>query len=282
MSTMRTESVAPSGDFQIISTLRFDPSLPNAIEQRNVESFPKSPYYLLPYHQTRLLNAARAVNWPKAVGFCEQGLDGLVRIFDNFIPDKTKAWRLRILINNEGTCKVEANPTTIIDLNTLFLPSEDRPRSDPWLVYVDTEPTTPSVFTTHKTTVREHYTAARLRAGITSPQMPAEVLVVNLKGEIMEGSITTPYFQLRKSGKEDMGNDSSPKWITPPLSSGGNAGTTRQYALSQGFCTEQVVTAAEIRDGEECWLSNGARGFVPGRIVRNASNGSRCNDDREK
>ncbi|KAI5287580.1 hypothetical protein KEM52_001519, partial [Ascosphaera acerosa] len=56
-------------------------------------------------------------------------------------------------------------------------------------------------------------------------------------------------------------------WVTPPLSTGCNASTTRAYALAQGMCREEAVSVASIVDGEEIWLSNGLRGFVPG-VVR--------------
>ncbi|KAI5305238.1 hypothetical protein KEM56_004939 [Ascosphaera pollenicola] len=55
-------------------------------------------------------------------------------------------------------------------------------------------------------------------------------------------------------------------WVTPPLSSGCNASTTRAYALARGMCREESVKADSIVDGEEIWLSNGLRGFIPGII----------------
>ncbi|KAK1144489.1 Aminodeoxychorismate lyase [Aspergillus melleus] len=254
--------------FQIISTLRYDPALPDVL------SYPDSlrtPYYLLPFHQDRLLRAAQCFEWQAAIDFLEKDADQFLQFLDSFIPDKTKAWRLRIVIDQHGVGTVEANPTPTLDLSGLLIPSETHSSSSsaPWRVYIDTKPTKPSKFTTHKTTAREDYTSARLRSGIHSPQEQAEVLVVNPEGEIMEGSITTPYFRRRNHVRTDQAT--GPDWITPPLSSGGNAGTTRRYALAQGFCTEQVIRAADLVDGEECWLSNGVRGFIRGRVVLNGT-----------
>ncbi|RJE22673.1 hypothetical protein PHISCL_04976 [Aspergillus sclerotialis] len=260
--------------FQIISSLRYDPALPGLLSQDAPEisaGFHTSPYYLLPYHQNRLLNAARHFRWEKAVEFLSQDLNTLVQIFDTFLPVKTKPWRLRIVIDRNGTCNVEANPTTPIELLN-FLPFQAPSHLNVWRVYVDSVSTVPSAFTTHKTTARDNYTAARVRAGILSPQELAEVLVINPEGQVMEGSITTPYFRPRTSqgqSVEDLDKDIGAKWITPPLSCGGNAGTTRQYALDHGLCTEQVITATELVDGEECWLSNGVRGFVRGVVILN-------------
>lgn len=273
--TMAADSASTHPEsFQIISSLRYDPTIPSVIGQDAPGDYREpfsTPYYLLPYHRDRLMNAARHFRWEKALDFLSQDLSSLVQVFDGFIPDKTKPWRLRIVIDYIGTCNVEANPTASIDPRNL-LPFQAPPsQSSNWRVYVDSESTIPSAFTTHKTTARENYTAARVRAGIQSPQELAEVLVINPNGQVMEGSITTPYF--RRRHLQDMSsaanNKSIPEWITPPLSSGGNAGTTRQYALDRGFCTEQVITAAELLDGEECWLSNGVRGFMRGVIILN-------------
>ncbi|PLB53763.1 hypothetical protein P170DRAFT_346133 [Aspergillus steynii IBT 23096] len=262
-----------ASSFQIISTLRYDPALPNVLRASPSESYPDTlctPYYLLPYHQDRLLSAAQCFKWQAAIEFLEKDRDQFLQFLDTFIPDKTKPWRLRIVIDQHGVGTVEANPTTTIDLSGLLVPSETNTSSSPWRVYVDTQPTTPSAFTTHKTTARDDYTSARLRSGIQSPQEQAEVLVVNPQGEIMEGSITTPYFRRKESVSETddrAGQAIGPDWITPPLSSGGNAGTTRRYALAQGFCTEKIIRATDLIDGEECWLSNGARGFIRGIVV---------------
>lgn len=265
-----------ASSFRIISSLRYDPALPNAIAQCAAHSYPdplRTPYYLLPYHQDRLINAARHFNWHHALSFLEQDLSTFVSLLDCFISDRAKPWRLRVVVEDKPTARggfvVEVNPTASIEPSQLLLPSEGsvhKPAESLWRVYVDTQPIVPSAFTTHKTTAREYYTAARERAGIKLSQEQAEVLVVNPAGEVMEGSITTPYFRWR-SGTASDDDKTSPEWITPPLSCGGNAGTTRRYALAQGFCTEQVISTSELVDGEECWLSNGVRGFMRGIVV---------------
>ncbi|KAJ6133041.1 Aminotransferase class IV [Penicillium samsonianum] len=253
-----TENSSSPQSFEIISSLRFDPGLSDAA-CRHASSYPdphKSPYYLLAYHQDRLIAAAAHFQWNGALNWLQQDLQSFEEFLDSSIADRSKAWRLRIVVNSKGKARVEANPTVSIDLMSLFIPSlHTNPSLPVWRVYVDTQSTIPSAFTTHKTTARDDYTSARLRAGINSPTDLAEVLVVNPNGEVMEGSITTPYFL-----RDHM-------WITPPLSSGGNAGTTRRYALSQGFCLEHTISRDELVDGELCWLSNGVRGFIRGQII---------------
>ncbi|PYH95309.1 D-aminoacid aminotransferase-like PLP-dependent enzyme [Aspergillus ellipticus CBS 707.79] len=254
-------------DFRIISSLRYDPALPAIVGAADFYPDPlRTPYYLLPYHQERLRSAATCFGWDKAITFLKQDLHQFAQFLDSFIPDNTKPWRLRIVMDSTGACDVEVNPTASMDPLSLLTPSQSTSQSNTWRVYIDPERIAPSALTTHKTTTRDFYTAARLRSGITSLLEQAEVLLVNPSGEIMEGSITTPYFRRRDTTRGD-----NKDWVTPPLSSGGNAGTTRQYALAQGFCTEQVITAADLVDGEECWLSNGVRGFIRGRIVLRGS-----------
>jgi 4-amino-4-deoxychorismate lyase len=259
--------------FQIISSLRYEPALPDVLRTQPADAYPgplRSPYYLLPYHRERLLKAAECFGWSKAATFLQQDVESFAKHLHSFIPDRTKPWRLRIVIDRDGACAVEVNAAAPIDTLSLLLPSEMNQTSTPWRVTVDSQRTVPSPFTTHKTTSRDNYTAARLRAKITSPQDPAEVLIVNPYEEIMEGSITTPYFRRRRSTSTQVKidqEDAEPAWVTPPLSSGGNAGTTRRYALAQGFCSEQAITVADLIDGEECWLSNGVRGFFRGRVL---------------
>lgn len=260
--------MASSEPFQIISSLRYDPQLPELLARSPSKDYPdslKTPYYLLPYHRDRLRNAASHFQWEKALKFLNQNLSDFVRVLDTFIPEKTQSWRLRIVIDRNGNCTVDANPTAPMDSLTLLLPLPSTP-TPTWRVVVDSQTIVPSAFTTHKTTAREDYAAARTRVGIQSPAEQTEVLVVNPDGHVMEGSITTPYFRRRSNHPYE---ESATKWVTPPLSSGGNAGTTRRYALDSGFCAEQVILATQLVDGEVCWLSNGVRGFIPGVVIRN-------------
>jgi len=258
--------------FQIISSLRYDPCLTEAIA-RNADNYPdpkNSPYYLLPYHRDRLIAAAHHFGWKDASNWLSRDLESFESFLDESIPDRSKPWRLRIVVDINGKRSVDVNPTAMIDPLNLLIPSRTSSAPPVWRVYIDSQPILPSGFTTHKTTARDDYTAARLRAGINSPAETAEVLLINPKGEVMEGSITTPYFQRRRPNSMPSGqNSAEPAWITPPLSSGGNAGTSRRYALSQGFCIEQTILEKDLVDGEECWLSNGVRGFMLGVVVLN-------------
>jgi branched-subunit amino acid aminotransferase/4-amino-4-deoxychorismate lyase len=66
------------------------------------------------------------------------------------------------------------------------------------------------------------YDNARKNVGIKNMSEKREVLIISESGEIMEGSLTSVYFW--REGK----------WVTPGLDSGGQAGTTRRWALDKG------------------------------------------------
>uniref|UniRef100_A0A093VIM9 Aminodeoxychorismate lyase n=1 Tax=Talaromyces marneffei PM1 TaxID=1077442 RepID=A0A093VIM9_TALMA len=285
----QSDDAAAATTFSLISSLRFDPNLPSIASIYAQESYPEphdSPYYLLRFHQDRLLEAATHFRWPKAVAFLQQPQDKFVEALDAFIPDHSKAWRLRIMVDAEGKCEVEVHPATAWPLRCMFLPTsfgelESLGGSFPWRLVIDTTSTEPSQFTTYKTTSRDHYNAARKRVGITSRTDPVEVLLFNPEGEVMEGSITCVYFRTRphyqphhrhhhRRRNQEEGKIWA-EWVTPPLSSGGMVSVTRQYALYHGFCAEQVIRVDELVDGERCLISNGVRGFMPAILELGAS-----------
>ncbi|KAK2759920.1 hypothetical protein FQN54_002656 [Arachnomyces sp. PD_36] len=277
-------------EFQIISTLRYDPDLAIAATNAPADSYPppqNSPYYLLSYHHARLLSAAKHFQWDRAIDALQnlsvvgRDLEPLSQTLDSHIPDKSKPWRIRVALSRDGSIAVTTGPTLPFSSYILLLPPPSQthlpsfstlPEPDGgggaiWRLYLDTQPITPSGFTTHKTTARDVYKEANERVGINSPEELAEVLVYNPLGEVMEGSKTTPYFRRRKTSTSSGGEEDGVEWVTPPLSSGGNDGTTRRYALSRGFCVQEVIRMTDIVEGEVCWLSNGVRGFMKAVVV---------------
>ena len=111
----------------------------------------------------------------------------------------------------------------------------------------------PCFSTKYKTTDRSIYD--EVRSVLLTPsknELPTEVLLVNMDMEIMEGSLTTPYF--KRGGI----------WTTPAATCGGNLGTTRRWALEASLCKEGLVSIESIQfgsPGEKVVLSNGVRGF---------------------
>ena len=130
-----------------------------------------------------------------------------------------------------------------------------------WRVFICFNEVMPTLFTQHKTSERHEYELALAEL----PKHPVdfryngidlrpEVLIINPRGDIMEGCISTPYFW--REGK----------WITPSDDCGGNLGTTRMWALKKGLCETGYITGASVKYDEIVVLSNGGRGFQAGIV----------------
>lgn len=279
-----------SENFQLFTSLRFDPTLLHLVDSQPGDvgwnSTKPSPYYMLDYHRDRMLKAASHWGWSKAVAAIE-GPGGLARL-ESFIAEQLsedtndQPKRIKVLLSQEGHFGLESSVVPATSLANLFPQqllgqsdnspadgqetSRDQPRLSPtYVVHLDDRPTRRSEYTHYKTTKREMYDQARVRAGLKPTDATQEVLIVDeATGSIMEGSLTTPYF-LRRG-----------RWVTPPVAekfstddgSGGQDGTTRRWALERGLAFEEEIKAQDVADGEAVWLSNGVRGFVYGKIKK--------------
>ena len=264
------------------------------------------PFYMLLYHRDRLLAAAEHFGWTEVVARLEgdDGLSrfyqDLIREVERTGLDRdppislkvyscsnlmlmssiTEDQQVRALFGRSRELAVEFNQIQPTSINHLFPPSlvheiqcngtahvvghlslhrgdgtvKFLDEGEPWCISVDTQCTQVSSFTAFKTTRRDMYNAARLRAGISTFKEPSEVILVNENGEAMEGSFTNIF--LHREGR----------WVTPPLSSGGHDGTVRRWLLEQGLCEEAVIHAKSIVNKEKCFISNGVKGILWGRI----------------
>lgn len=242
---------------------------------------------MLVFHRDRILQAAEHFGWAEAAEKIKgpKGLAHLLQELEKSINIQSAIpFRVKVLLDHHGIITVEHNPLPVTSEFNLYPRRIPPPRSaektkvspltggalevgaggtihgdpesgDVWIVVPDTIRTKPSSYTTYKTTKRDMYTDARERVGIKDFSEKKEVLILSDNdGEIMEGSLTSVYFW--RDGR----------WETPPVNSGGQAGTTRRWALDRKLCVEAVVKVDELVDGEECWISNGARGFIHGQV----------------
>ncbi|KAH6724606.1 aminotransferase class IV-domain-containing protein [Leptodontidium sp. MPI-SDFR-AT-0119] len=289
--TRKLTIMASQPDFQLFSSLRYDPlllplTINTAAWDGEIKFF--SPFYMLPFHRDRMLQAAEHFGWTKAADTIRgtEGFNFLLRKLNEAIDVKSETpLRVRTLLSHEGEIKVESNPVPKVERWTLYperipppLIAEpkmeaspltggaltlgendgihgDAPKGETWDIIPDSFRTTPSPYTSYKTTSRDMYVSARERVGIKDMTEKKEVLLVSDKdGEIMEGSLTSVFFW----------RDS--KWTTPSASSGGQIGTTRRWAIEEGYAAEGIVKVDSLVDGEECWISNGVRGFQYGKV----------------
>lgn len=273
-------------DFQLFTSLRYDPALLQVpvrkLSYAGWNSVNSSPLYMLDYHRDRMLRAATHWGWDAAIKVLQGdfGLKRLVELAESSIGwDQQSPLRVRIAITKDGELSITTGPVPETTLANLFPESLPPPEgvedsgTDQGIssklpgydILVDTPMTTRSEYTHFKTTKRAAYDGARQRAQISLTDLK-EVLIINeTNAAVMEGSITTPYFW--RNGK----------WVTPAVSkeysledgSGGQNGTSGRWALERGIVVEDTVLVGSLVDGEECWLSNGVRGFFFGRIKLN-------------
>ena len=240
-----------SPDFQVFSSLRFDPALRHVSGGSisggaSWNSVNVSPLYMLDFHRDRMLRAATHWGWDAAVANLS-GDDGLRRleslILQN-IPEDGPGFpqKVKVTVQEDGTMGVDISRVAEVDLSALYpkylprpgtLPSIDDhqvpPRSPEYKVVIADARTTRSEYTHFKTTKRDVYDRARRRADISLPDKKEVLLVNDTDGSIMEGSTTTPYFW--RNGI----------WVTsrvsqkynPTSGSGGQDGTSRRWALER-------------------------------------------------
>lgn len=246
-------------DFEILSTIRYDPLLTDSVDPNIFEpnSDNSKLFFLFDEHFYRLKFTLAYFEF----GF-EISRDELLFKLNEVIADldKSNSYRLRLTINKQGEVKITAHIAAqrynLFDgFNTL-----ENYTSKIWNLYIDSEPITISPFTSFKTTRRDRYNEARSRALDPNTDEPQEVLLYNTANQITEGSITNVAFKTidLKTGEE--------QWITPPLASGCLCGVVRHLLLTKGLISEKQINLKDVKVGDEVLLFNGLQGVVKGII----------------
>lgn len=151
------------------------------------------------------------------------------------------ALRCRLTLGAGGDMELEAVP---------LLPAPDRAwrvtihparlrSDDPWLG--------------HKTTNRALYDRARAAL----PEGVDELLFLNERGEVCEGTITNIFVTLEDGHR-----------ITPPRSSGLLPGILREEMLERGEVEECPVTLDMMRSARAIALGNSLRGEIPAQMLK--------------
>ncbi|MCQ4634346.1 aminotransferase class IV [Shinella sp. CPCC 100929] len=104
----------------------------------------------------------------------------------------------------------------------------------------------------HKTSRRAAYIAARAEIPAAEAE---EVLLLNERGELCEGSITSLFL-----------HDGSGILKTPPLASGLLAGVLRQELLDNGEAVEQTLRPEDLTQGT-IFVGNSLRGLIRGSLA---------------
>lgn len=176
----------------------------------------------LPLHLARLAGGAEALGYPCDAGAVTGALSVAVG---------TEALRVRLTLGADGGVEVTAAPLPAAKAEWRVGLASGRLRSDdPWLGL--------------KSTRRAAYDAARAAL----PDGLDEVVLLNERGEVCDGSITTVFFD-RGQGMR-----------TPPLSCGVLPGVLR----AELAVPEEVLMAADLPH-VRLWVGNALRGLIPAR-----------------
>lgn len=174
-------------------------------------------------HLARLQAGAAAMGWPCDVGAAAAAL----------VAPPGAAARLRLTLDRAGTIEVTRAPLPPSPAEwRLGLAAARLRSSDPWLRI--------------KSTRRAAYDDARA----TMPAGLDELLFLNERAELCDGTITTLFFD-RGAGLR-----------TPPLSCGLLPGVLRAELLENGACREEILPADDLPT-VRLWVGNALRGLMP-------------------
>lgn len=183
---------------------------------------------LWPLHRDRLRQGCAALGFPLDEGRVRLALDNRPR---------GQGRRLRLAVDQAGAVAVthqplpENPPFWRVAISPLRLDS-----ADPWLRI--------------KSSHRPAYDLARAAL----PEGVDEAILLNERGEICEGTITTLF--LRRGGR----------LLTPPLESGLLPGVLRRSLIEAGQAEEARLFPADLRRGV-IFMGNALRGLIPAQLI---------------
>jgi 4-amino-4-deoxychorismate lyase len=153
----------------------------------------------------------------------------------------TSPLRLRLFLHHGGTLELSKAPFTPLTADAQWQLRIARTRLD------SMDPLLP-----HKTSRRTAYDLAR--AEYTMPEAD-EVIMLNERGEVCEGTITSVFMR-------------QPDGIlaTPPLACGLLAGVLREELVESGRAVETVLTPNQLRAANEIFVGNSLRGLIRAHI----------------
>jgi 4-amino-4-deoxychorismate lyase len=208
----------PAG-FDLIETLRWEPA---------------AGFLRLDRHLARLATSARELGFDFSPAEIHRQLAT--------IAAGDAPLRVRLTLEPSGKADVTAYPFTPLAPDTVWRLGIARTRLDAG-----------NGLLRHKTTLRQAYETAR--AEFTGAQAD-EVILLNQRGEVCEGTITTVFV--------DMGVG---PLHTPPLDCGLLAGVLRAEMLETGKAIEAVLTPEDLRQAARLFVGNSLRGLIAARLV---------------
>ncbi|ENN87380.1 hypothetical protein RHSP_27138 [Rhizobium freirei PRF 81] len=210
----------PVEDFSLIETLRYEP---------------KTGFVRLRLHLARLQRSARRL------GF--QAPQNVLGKLEHAVAGANAPLRVRLTLDREGQTKVMTAPFTPLPPDTV------------WRVRIAaTRLSSADKLLRVKTTRRAVYEAARAEY---RPDEADEVLLLNEKDEVCEGTITSVFLE-----------DGPGALRTPPISSGLLAGVLRTELICQRKARVGRIRLDELKD-RTLYIGNSLRGLIRAQLIWN-------------
>jgi 4-amino-4-deoxychorismate lyase len=206
-------------DFELIETFRYEP---------------ERGFIRLDRHLARMAASAQALGFT----FSLRSLEVRLGVLD---VGKT-GLRVRLTLNAKGQISIATEPYDGLPADAVWRLKFARTRVD------SRDP-----LLRHKTSRRDIYT--RARAEFTR-QEADEVLLLNEKDEVCEGSITNIFLEVPYGG-----------WLTPALECGLLPGVLRQEMLRNKDAAPVHLSQWEVATTTNIWVGNSLRGLIRARIV---------------
>ncbi|MCG8561598.1 MAG: aminodeoxychorismate synthase component I [Hyphomicrobiales bacterium] len=208
----------PVRSFELIETLRLEPDGSYFLLEQHLERLERSAaYFRFPFDREAVVHALEA----EAAAAASEG-----------------HMRVRLLLHRDGRLTITSVP--------IAPPEAAGPMR---YVFSDTPVDSTDRFFFHKTTLRDLYDGEHAR--LSERYGCDEVLFVNERGELAEGSRTNIFLEI------------GGRLLTPALSSGVLAGTLRAQMLASGQAEEAVLTPDDLARADRVFLGNSVRGLLP-------------------
>lgn len=207
-----------SADFSLIETLRWEPD---------------AGFLRLEQHLRRMRRSA------DALGFRQP--ESPIKLLEEAVKEAGQPMRVRLTSSFRGKAEVTATAFQPIPIDTIWTLriAEQRLVSDDPLFR-------------HKTSRRDPYEAARSEF---KPEEADEVLLLNERGELCEGTITNLFVE---------GPDG--QLLTPPLSSGLLPGILRAELIREGKAKSEILKPDDL-SGRKIFVGNALRGLISAQLA---------------